>query len=143
LTSEQVRIRREVLEAIEAHARASAPAECCGLLIARGGVIEEAVALENRAAEPRRRYEIDPRDYLAQLKRLRGTGDVVIGAYHSHPRSAPDPSPTDRELAFGDFLYLIAGPVVGSTRPAVRAWRLVSGNFQPLRLVPEAQEPQT
>ena len=132
-----------MLDAIEAHARRAAPDECCGLLIASGGVIEAALPVENRAAEPHRRYEIDPRDYLALVKQLRGSDDQVIGGYHSHPRSLPEPSPTDREMAFGDFLYLIAGPVDGSAPFAVRAWRFASGNFHPLRLVPEPQEPQT
>lgn len=113
------------------------------MLVARGGVIDEAVPTENRAAEPHRRYEIDPRDYLALLKRLRGTDDLVIGGYHSHPRSLPEPSAADREMAFGDFLYLIAGPLDGAAPVGVRAWRFAAGNFQPLRLVPLPEEPQT
>jgi proteasome lid subunit RPN8/RPN11 len=138
-----IRISRAVLDAIEAHARAEAPRECCGLLIASGGTIEAALPVENRAADPHRRYEIDPRDYLALVKRLRGSDDQVIGGYHSHPRSMPEPSATDREMAFGEFLYLIAGPVEGTVPFSVRAFRFASGNFQPLRLVPQPQEPQT
>lgn len=143
MIEEPIRIARAVLDAIEAHARTEAPRECCGLLIASGGIIEAAVPVQNRAAEPHRRYEIDPRDYLALVKQLRGTDDLVIGGYHSHPRSMPEPSATDRDMAFGEFLYLIAGPVEGAVPFAVRAYRFVSGNFQPLLLVPQPQEPQT
>jgi proteasome lid subunit RPN8/RPN11 len=140
---EHIRIRAAVLDAIEAHARRDAPDECCGLLIASAGVVEAAVPAINRASDPRRRYEIDPRDYLALVKRLRGSDDLVIGGYHSHPRSEPEPSPTDTEMAFGEFLYLIGGPVDGTVPFTVRAWRFASGNFRPVRLVPEPQEPQT
>lgn len=142
-SDEPIRISRAVLDAIEAHARTAAPAECCGLLISSAGVIEAAVPVSNRAAEPHRRYEIDPRDYLALVKRLRGTDDVVIGGYHSHPRSMPEPSATDLEMAFGEFLYLIAGPIGGTVPFEVRAYTFASGNFLPLRLVPLPEEPQT
>jgi desampylase len=139
---ESIRIRPEVLAAIEQHARAAAPAECCGLLIAREGRIDEVVATDNQAADRIRHYEIGPRDYLDAIKRCRGTDAIVIGAYHSHPRSAPDPSPTDRASAFGDFLYIIAGPVGGPSPLAIRGYRLKSGNFHPVGLVPDPKEPQ-
>lgn len=143
MIDESIRVRPTVLAAIETHTRTAAPAECCGLLIARDGCIGEAVPVENRAADRFRRYEIDPRDYLDAIKRCRTTDAIVIGAYHSHPRSLPEPSPTDREAAFGDFLYLIAGPVVGSAPFAIRAYRLSGGNFRSVGLVPDPEEPQT
>jgi proteasome lid subunit RPN8/RPN11 len=31
----------------------------------------------------------------------------VVGAYHSHPVGAPEPSATDLEMAFGDFIFMI------------------------------------
>lgn len=132
-----------MLAAIEAHARAAAPAECCGLVIARAGCIDEAIPVENRAADPERRYEIDPRDYLDAVKRCRGTEATVLGGYHSHPRSAPEPSAADREAAFSEFLYLIAGPVAGQEVFAIRAYRLAHGNFRSVGLVPDPEEPQT
>ncbi len=140
MIDESICIRPEVLAAIEHHARAAAPAECCGLLIARDGCIDEIVAAENQAADPIRHYEISPRDYLDAIKRCRGTEAIVIGAYHSHPQSAADPSPTDRATAFSDFLYVIAGPVRGPTDFAIRAYRLRKGNFHPVRLVPDPKE---
>jgi proteasome lid subunit RPN8/RPN11 len=133
---ESIRIRPEVLAAIERHARSAAPAECCGLLIARDGCIDEAVEAENQAADPLRQYEIGPRVYLDAIKRCRGTDAIVIGAYHSHPLSPPEPSPTDRAAAFADFLYAIVGPVSGPGDLTIRAYRLRHGNFQPVGLVP-------
>jgi proteasome lid subunit RPN8/RPN11 len=139
---ESICIRREVLAAIEQHARATAPDECCGLLIARHGCIDEVVAARNEAVDRLRRYEISPREYLDAIKRCRGSDAVVIGAYHSHLRSGPEPSPADREAAFSEFLYLIAGPVAAAGF-AIKAYRLRDGNFQPVRLVPDPEEPQT
>lgn len=132
-----------VLDAIRAHAAREAPRECCGLLIGRGDRVEEASPVENRAADPARQYEIDPRDYLAAIKRCRAMASEVVGAYHSHPRSAPVPSETDRSAAFGDFLYLIAGPVAGNLPLEIQAYRLTDGNFRPIRLVTQPEEPPT
>jgi proteasome lid subunit RPN8/RPN11 len=139
---ESIRIRPEVLAAIEQHARAAAPEECCGLLIARDGCIDQVIAVENQAADRVRHFEISPRDYLDAIKRYRGTDAIVIGAYHSHPQSPPHPSPTDQAAAFGDFLYLIAGHAARPSDVVIRAYRLRHGNFRPVWLVPHPKEPQ-
>jgi proteasome lid subunit RPN8/RPN11 len=130
-----------VLDRIAEHARRDAPRECCGLLIGGASRIDEALALENRAVDPLRRYEIDPRDYLAAVKRCRGTAHEVIGAYHSHVHSSAEPSATDLAEAVNGFLYLIAGPLAGNVPLQIRAYRLMGGNFQTLRLVPDAEDP--
>jgi desampylase len=131
-----------VLDSIAEHAKRDAPDECCGLLIGSGARIDEALPLVNHASDPRRRYEIDPRDFLAALKRCRGTPATVLGAYHSHPRSSAEPSESDRAEAFGDFLYLIAGPVAEHSPVPIEAFRLEDGNFRRIRLVPDRKEPE-
>ena len=145
-----MRVLRTVLNTITAHARRDVPRECCGLLIGTDTEVTEAVPASNEADDPLRRYEVSPIAHLAQIRRCRelakATGvDVgVVGAYHSHPRSAPEPSPTDREQAFEDFLYLIAGPVEDAP-PDVRAYRLRNGHFEAVELIvderPEAASP--
>jgi proteasome lid subunit RPN8/RPN11 len=140
-----MRIRRPVLDAIVRHARRASPEECCGLLIGSDTEIIETVATANVADEPRRRYEIDPADFMAQIWRCRqitasgGAALAVVGAYHSHPHSPPEPSPTDVERAFTNFLFLIAGPAGGVGQYAVRAYELIDGNLQPVELVPDAE----
>jgi proteasome lid subunit RPN8/RPN11 len=135
-----IRVGPQVLRAISAHAGAEAPRECCGLLIGSDRRIDEVVPAGNCAADPLRRYEIDPRDYIAAIKRCRGTSSSVLGAYHSHPRSAAEPSPTDLAEAFGEFLYVIAGPVIEGSVATIRAYRLMDGNFRPVELVPDPEE---
>src|SRR5436189_6448816 len=73
-----VRIEREALTAIVAHARRDAPNECCGLLVGTavgspdgGPHVLEAIPVSNGASEPTKRYEISPVDYFAQIKRCR------------------------------------------------------------------------
>lgn len=138
-----IRCAPEVLDTIVDHARREAPRECCGLLIGTEARIERAEPAGNRAPDPTRRYEIEPLDLLAAMKRCRGSERAVLGAYHSHPRSAPEPSPTDVAEALPAFLYLIAGPVDAATAVAVEAFRLEDGNFRRIQIVIDAREPGT
>ena len=130
-----MQVRPEAVDAIVAHARRDSPRECCGLLIGNELEVFEAVAAVNVAVDPIRNYQVSPVDHFTQIKRCRdmassGAAAVnVIGAYHSHPHSVPEPSPTDLDGAFGDFLYVIAGPVEGSAQLELRAYRLQVGRF--------------
>lgn len=102
------RVARAALDTIIAHAREAAPAECCGLLLGRDGMVVEAVRTRNVADEPLSRFVIDPKDHIDRRREARRRGFDVVGFYHSHPRSPAVPSATDRaEAAYPDHLYLI------------------------------------
>jgi proteasome lid subunit RPN8/RPN11 len=93
-----VKILSTAVAAMIAHARHEAPRECCGLLIGREDLIEEAWPAVN-LREGDVSFLISPEDHFAAIRHARATGQVVIGAYHSHPRSPAVPSPTDTEEA--------------------------------------------
>jgi proteasome lid subunit RPN8/RPN11 len=128
-----VTILAAVEAAIISHARATAPAECCGLLLGDGDTITDARPARNVADDTFRQYLIAPADHLAAIRDARGRSIEVVGAYHSHPRSAPVPSPTDAAAAFGEFVFLIVG--FEGDRPEIRAWIWAEGNFVPVPLV--------
>ena len=130
-----MRIRRVVLDAIVAHARADAPLECCGLLIGSGAVIEEAWAAGNmrRSAVA---FVVDPADHFAAIRRARATGREVVGAYHSHPRSPATPSEIDiRDANDPDLLHLIVS--LKTHEPEVRAYRIQAGQVIQIRFIPD------
>lgn len=103
-----MRVARVALDAIVAHAREAAPAECCGLLLGSSGMVIEAVRTRNVAADQLSRFVIDPKEHIDHRRQARQRGLEVAGFYHSHPRSAVSPSATDRaELSYADHLYLI------------------------------------
>jgi desampylase len=104
---ESIRVSTDVLAAIDAHARAEAPRECCGLLLGSLTEIRRAEPTRNLAVTTTR-YDIDPADHFRVLREARAAGLTVIGAYHSHPASAPVPSPTDLAEGWPNFLYVIA-----------------------------------
>ena len=71
------------------------PDEGCGLLLGSSdGVVREVVASPN-VARSARVYEIDPRVLLRAFRRADDEGIVVMGVFHSHTHSDPQPSPTD------------------------------------------------
>ena len=88
----------------------------------------------NIAEDPIRRFLIDPHDHLAAIRAARSRSLDVVGAYHSHPRSAAVPSHTDATAAFEHFLFVIVG--LGVNPPEVTAWRWAGGNFTEVALVP-------
>jgi len=126
-----VKIAQQVIDDVVAHAREEAPNECCGLLIGNRVTIEGSVRARNREASPTR-YLIDPQDHFAAIHAARAAGKRVIGAYHSHPVSSPQPSESDiAEARWGsDFLYLIVS--LKSPDAEVFGYRLKHGDVVPV-----------
>jgi [CysO sulfur-carrier protein]-S-L-cysteine hydrolase len=121
-----MRIARSMLDRIVAQARDEAPNECCGIVGTRDGRAVTLYPLRNAAASPLR-YEIDPKEQLQVFEALDEAGLEIGAIYHSHTRSAPEPSQTDINLAFyPDAVYVIVG--VAGEEDDVRAWRIVDGN---------------
>jgi [CysO sulfur-carrier protein]-S-L-cysteine hydrolase len=121
-----MRIARSMLDRIVAQARDEAPNECCGIVGTRDGRAVTLYPLRNAAASPLR-YEIDPKEQLQVFEALDEAGLEIGAIYHSHTRSAPEPSQTDINLAFyPDAVYVIVG--VAREEDDVRAWRIVDGN---------------
>lgn len=111
-----------MLEAVVAHARDARPAECCGILVGRAADIVDAIRARN-LAENANRFLIEPKDHIDARRRARAAGLDVVGFYHSHPHSPPDPSPADEaEASYADHLYLIVS--LAREPPDVRLYRL-------------------
>lgn len=131
-----MRISRDQLDALIAHARDEAPNECCGYVRARDGLVEEVVRSRNLRASPYG-YELDPQSLLA-ANALDDQG-FEVGIYHSHPRSPAEPSQTDVNLAYyPHWIYLIVSLNGGGSQGAhVRAWRIADGHVEEVQLVIE------
>jgi len=123
-------ISSTLLGRLLAEAQNSPHAEICGLLLGSPARIEAATACANVAADPARRFEIDPAALFTAHRAARGGGPQVIGHYHSHPSGQPVPSARDAAQAMGDgalWLILTAGEA--------RLWRSVeAGAFEPVAL---------
>lgn len=118
-------LQRAHVEEMFAHARAAAPAECCGVIGGRAQTAESVYRLRNIARDPLTAYEAAPEDLFAAQRRIRERGEELLAIYHSHPRSLdPVPSQTDVRLAFyPSAVYFIIG-LAGEAESVLRAFRL-------------------
>jgi len=117
-------ITKAHLDEIVAHARASAPRECCGLIGGAHSRTGTVYRTRNIAVDPLVTYEAAPQDLFAAQREMRARGEELIAIYHSHPRAKePEPSPTDVRLAYyPSAVYLIVG--LGNHEPCVRAFQI-------------------
>ncbi len=129
-----MKIRKNVLEKIVAHAVEDLPNECCGLLIGTADMVEDASRARN-TRRSRTRFQVEPADHFAAIRRARAGGFEIIGAYHSHPSGPSGPSDTDRARLTDPTMFHVIVSLAHGTR-TVRAFRLTDGNFSPLELVP-------
>lgn len=101
---------------------ARAPQEACGLLLGTRERIDRALPAANIAADPARRFEIDPAVLFAAHRAARTGAPAIVGCYHSHPRCNADPSATDAAQAFDDdWIWLIVGADAEKAYRVVRA----------------------
>ena len=100
MNDRRVQITDTIAAAIEDHARREHPAECCGLLSGSNGLITDIHQLRNDAEKPETRYFATPEELFAAMRRIRESGQSLLGVYHSHPRTPAYPSTSDVEMAF-------------------------------------------
>ena len=127
-----LRVSEVLLGTIHREGERAYPGECCGVLAGQPGEIKQVrrlLPVVNRRADDPHRYLIAPEDLKKLEAEVRQAELEVLGFYHSHPRSAAEPSPTDlAEASYPDHLYLIVSLARGA--PDLGLFRLHSGNFQ-------------
>ena len=127
-----MRISRQLLDDVIAHAREDAPNECCGMIASSDGEAVVVHRATNTAASPFR-YEMDGMEQYRIQTEIDDAGHELGAIYHSHTRSAPEPSQTDINLAFyPDALYVIVG--LKDDEADVRAWTIAGGKVSEARL---------
>ncbi|RMH59896.1 MAG: M67 family peptidase [Zetaproteobacteria bacterium] len=118
----------QVVAAMARMAEQGYPKEVCGLLIGHqhdwGWEVLEARQVANLNTERATdRFVLDPAAYQRIDRQLRGSGQEIVGVFHSHPDCPARPSPTDLESAWEGFLYPIVS--VGSGKAAgMLCWTL-------------------
>ncbi|HET6831432.1 MAG TPA: M67 family metallopeptidase [Solirubrobacterales bacterium] len=129
-----MRIGKDLIDEIVAHARDDLPNECCGLIGGRDG---EATSIHRarNAAATWLRYEVHPSDQIRIMDRIEDDGEEMVGIYHSHTKSEAYPSQTDVNLAanWPDPLYLICS-LEDADAPAVRAFSIRDGRIEEVDL---------
>ena len=131
-----IRSRRKVYGQLLEHARRQPHRECCGILAGQRGVITQAFAANNVAADPVRNYAIAPKEIVRLMGEIRERRMEFLGIYHSHPnwQEANEPSPTDIALAYySEAIYFIVTPRPYATTP-IRAFSIRDGRAMELEI---------
>jgi len=130
-----IRIPREIIDDMVAHAREGKPEEVCGVLAGRGDRVIRSYRATNVADEPITTYNLSPKDQYRIFRDIDERGEDLLAIYHSHPASPAYPSATDLRLAFyPDAVYVILS-LACPEQPIVRAYRLADGTIREIRVV--------
>lgn len=128
-----IRVTSTVLAELAQEARAAGPRECCGILLGEGARVTAITPARNIHKTPQTHFEIDPQALIDAHRALRGSRPQVLGYYHSHPQSAPEPSATDSAMAARDgSVWAIIGEAGDIT-----FWKDGGAGFEPLPYVEE------
>ncbi|RJP31974.1 MAG: M67 family peptidase [Candidatus Omnitrophota bacterium] len=108
------------LERMLEHARSCAPYECCGVVGGKGRIVTSVHPLRNDL-ESATQFFADPKELIDAVKKMRKSGEEMIGIYHSHPDSLAVPSQRDREENYyvGYFYFIIS---LMTENPIVRCY---------------------
>jgi proteasome lid subunit RPN8/RPN11 len=120
-----MRIAPELYQELIEHAQAEAPNECCGMIGARDGEAVKVYRAINEAASPLR--FVISYDEQRRIYDELDADELELGAlYHSHTRTAPEPSQTDvaygQNPALAGITWIIVG--VANQEPEVRAFTI-------------------
>ena len=130
-----MKIARETLDELLAHAEATRPEECCGVLLASNGRIEVVLRAENEAVDGTRAFRLGRRAHLQAVRMECGGEGRIAAYYHSHPEGPERPSRRDADLAVPGTIHVILG--LGGGAPQAAAWRWTGRRFEdvPLEVV--------
>jgi [CysO sulfur-carrier protein]-S-L-cysteine hydrolase len=119
-----LKISRQLIEEMVAHAREDLPNECCGLVSGKGDSALAVHRVANEEASPLR-YRMQGQGQYDAEQAIDKAGEEVLAAYHSHTRSRAYPSQTDVNLArlFPHLMCMIVS-LENSDEPVVKGFWL-------------------
>jgi len=133
-------IRTTVFDTMKVQAECAYPLECVGFLFGTEASNERHLRIarpvvNSMEGDQRRRFMIDPKDYLMAEKYSEANNIGLLGIYHSHPDHPARPSEHDLKQAVPYFSYIILsikkGELVDTT-----SWQLNDhGHFEEEQII--------
>ena len=124
----ELHIEPEALEVMVNDAEDSHPNECCGFFFGTEDDALRKVSVcrmvkNSKEGDQRRRFQIEPLDYMKAERFALDQGLTFLGVYHSHPEHPAIPSEHDRSQAMPFFSYIILSVYKGELKD-IRSYRL-------------------
>ncbi|MEV4145019.1 M67 family metallopeptidase [Amycolatopsis sp. NPDC049691] len=133
-----LRIRRDLVDEIVAHARRDHPDEACGVIAGPEGSDspERFIPMLNAARSPTF-YEFDSGDLLKLYREMDANDEVPVVIYHSHTATEAYPSRTDANIAAEPDAHYV---LVSTRDPEVhefRSYRIVDAEIteEPVEII--------
>jgi proteasome lid subunit RPN8/RPN11 len=125
-----LRIRRELVDEIVAHARRDHPDEACGVIAGPEGsdVPERFIPMLNAARSPTF-YEFDSGDLLKLYREMDANDEVPVVIYHSHTATEAYPSRTDANIAAEPEAHYVLVSTRDPDSPEFRSYRIVDAEI--------------
>jgi [CysO sulfur-carrier protein]-S-L-cysteine hydrolase len=137
-----LRIRRELVDKIVAHARRDHPDEACGVIAGPEGTDrpDRHIPMLNAARSPTF-YEFDSGDLLKLYREMDVNGEVPVVIYHSHTATEAYPSRTDVSYASEPEAHYVLVSTRDAERHEFRSYRIVDAvvTEEPVEIVDHAE----
>lgn len=123
-----IKIKKNVIENIKAHAKDDLPNEACGYLAGRNGIVTHIFKMTNVDNSPEH-FSFDPEEQFEVLKMARNNGLQILANYHSHPQTPARPSEEDISLAFDpEISYVIIS--LANEKIDVKSFRIINSQVE-------------
>lgn len=124
----RVEINQESIDIMRRHALQAFPNECVGFFYGTSLgkdklVIGAKPIINSKDGDQRRRFEVDPRDYMLAERYAVENNVELLGVYHSHPLHPAIPSEHDLKQAVPFFSYIIVS-VDSKQVKDITSWQL-------------------
>ncbi|MEU4667287.1 M67 family metallopeptidase [Amycolatopsis sp. NPDC023774] len=133
-----LRIRREFVDEIVAHARRDHPDEACGVIAGPVGSDrpERFIPMLNAARSPTF-YEFDSGDLLKLYREMDANDEVPVVIYHSHTATEAYPSRTDANIAAEPDAHYVLVSTKDPDSHEFRSYRIVDAEIteEPVEIV--------
>ena len=133
-----LRIRRELVDEIVAHARRDHPDEACGVIAGPEGSDrpERFIPMLNAARSPTF-YEFDSGDLLKLYREMDANDEVPVVIYHSHTATEAYPSRTDANIAAEPDAHYVLVSTQDPDSHEFRSYRIVDAEIteEPVEIV--------
>ena len=131
-------IRRDLVDAMVAHARRDHPDEACGVLAgpAGGDRPERIIEMTNAERSPTF-YRFDSLEQLRVWRDMDAADEVPVVIYHSHTATEAYPSRTDVSLAAEPDAHYVLVSTRDPNEHELRSYRIVDGSVteEPVEVV--------
>ncbi|HVV19063.1 MAG TPA: M67 family metallopeptidase [Pseudonocardiaceae bacterium] len=121
-------IRRDLVDAMVAHARRDHPDEACGILAGPEGSDrpERFIPMQNAARSPTF-YEFESGEYFRTDRAMNAAGEDYIVIYHSHTATEAYPSRTDISYAQWPDAHYVLVSTRDPEEHELRSYRILDG----------------